>query len=81
MEGSDNDLLVITISKSDLFDMVTAVIMRIERFISMQAPQVMIDRAIDRVDKYNRVLEQSGYNHWTEKINQLKEKAHYESIQ
>ena len=81
MDEVDKDLLVITISKSDLFDMVTAVIMRTERFISMRAPQLIINRAIERLDKYNKILEESGYNHWTEKINQLKEKAHYEGIQ
>ena len=73
----DEDLvLAIEITQSDLFDMVTAVIMRAERFISMQAPKVIIERVIARAEKYNKILEESGYNHWTDKIIQLKEKAH-----
>lgn len=76
MSNPDSDVLVIEITKSDLFDMVTAVIMRTERFIAMQAPQIIIDNAIARAEKYNKILEESGYNHWTDKIIQLKEKVY-----
>ena len=81
MMDSENDLLVITISKSDLFDMIIGVIMRTERFIELQAPKVIINRAIERLERYTKVLEEAGYDHWAEKINQVKEKAHYDGIQ
>ena len=78
----DSKILVIEVLESDLFDMVTAVMVRAERFIEMKAPKVLIERAIDRAEKYNEILKRSGYNYWTdEKFKYLKEKAQYESIQ
>lgn len=82
MNENNPDVLVLEVSKSELFDMVTAMIVRAERFISLRAPLVLIDQIVDRAEKFNKILKESGYNHWTkEKFIDLKEKARYEGIQ
>lgn len=83
MDEEDNlDTLMIEISRSELFEMVTAMVNRAETLVKMRAPKVMVRNTIHRAEKFNKILKKSGYDHWEkEKFIELKEKAHYEGIQ
>lgn len=82
MEEGNLDTLLIEISRAELFEMVTALVNRAETLVSMRAPKIMVNKTIQRAEKFNRILKKSGYDHWEkEKFIDLKEKAQYESIQ
>lgn len=82
MEPENLDSLMIQISMSELFEMVTAMINRAEVLVNMRAPKAMVNQTIRRAEKFNKILKKSGYEYWTkQKFTELKEKAHYESIQ
>jgi hypothetical protein len=82
MEEHNLDALLVEISRAELFEMVTAMINRAEVLVSMRAPKVLVSQTIRRAEKFNKILKNSGYEHWTkEKFIDLKEKAQYESVQ
>lgn len=81
-EEHNLDALMVEISRSELFEMVTAMINRAEVLVNMRAPKVLVNQTIHRAEKFNKLLKKSGYDHWTkEKFIDLKEKARYENIQ
>ena len=81
-EEHNLDALLIEISRSELFEMVTAMINRAEVLVKMRAPKIMVNQTIHRAEKFNKILKKSGYDHWNKEIFiDLKEKARYESIQ
>ena len=81
-EGDNLDALMIQISRSELLEMVTAMINRAETLVNMRAPKVLVNQTIHRAEKFNKILKKSGYDHWTkEKFIDLKEKAQYENFQ
>lgn len=76
------DKLMVEISMSELFEMVTAMVNRAETLVRMRAPKVMVNQTIHRAEKFNKILKKSGYDYWEkEKFIELKEKAQYENIQ
>ena len=82
MEEGNLDALMIEISRSELFEVVTAMVNRAEVLVNMRAPKVMVNQTIHRAEKLNKILKKSGYDYWEkEKFTNLKEKARYESIQ
>jgi hypothetical protein len=81
-EGDNLDALMIQISRSELLEMVTAMVNRAETLVNMRAPKVLVNQTIHRAEKFNKILKKSGYDHWTkEKFIDLKEKAQYENFQ
>ena len=82
MEEGNLDALIIEVSRSELFEMVTAMVNRAETLVKMRAPKVVVNMTIHRAEKFNKILKKSGYDHWEkEKFIDLKEKAQYENIQ
>lgn len=82
MEEHNLDALLVEISRAELFEMVTAMINRAEVLVGMRAPKVLVSQTIRRAEKFNKILKNSSYEHWTkEKFIDLKEKAQYESVQ
>ena len=82
MEEHNLDALLVEISRAELFEMVTAMINRAEVLVNMRVPKVLVSQTIRRAEKFNKILKNSGYEHWTkEKFIDLKEKAQYEGIQ
>lgn len=82
MEEGNLDALMVEISLSELLEMVTAMINRAEVLVNMRAPKVAVNQTINRAEKFNKILKDAGYDHWTkEKFIELKEKAQYEGIQ
>jgi hypothetical protein len=82
MEDGNLDSLMVEISRSELFEMVSALVNRAEVLVSMRAPKGLVNQTIHRAEKFNKILKKSGYDHWTkEKFIDLKKKAQYESVQ
>lgn len=82
MESDNLDALLIEVSRSELFEMVTAMVNRAETLVNMRAPKVMVNQTIHRAEKFNKILKKSGYDHWEkDKFIDLKEKARYENFQ
>ena len=73
MEEGNLDTLIIEISRSELFEMVTAMVNRAETLVKMRAPKIMVSQTIHRAEKFNKLLKKSGYDHWEkEKFVELK---------
>lgn len=72
----------IDVTCSELFEMVSALIDRAGKFIEMTAPTPLIERTIDRADKFNRILKATGYDHFSkEKFVELRARLRSENIQ
>ena len=82
MMVESSEKLNIEVSYGELFEMVSALIMRAETFISMTAPKVLTIQTIERAQKFNEILKKGGYDHWTrEKFIEMKAKVQNENIQ
>lgn len=80
VEGSHK--IDVVISCSELFEMVSALIDKAGKFIEMTAPTPLIERTIDRAEKFNKILKQTGYDHWSkEKFVELRARVRHENIQ
>lgn len=70
------DTLMIEISRSELFEVVTALVNRAEKLVSMRAPKVVTSQTIYRAEKFNKILKKSGYDYWEkETFTALKEEV------
>lgn len=82
MEEGNLDTLIIEISRSELSEVVTAMVNRAETLVNMRAPKVLVRQTIHRAEKLNKILKRSGHDYYEkEKFIELKEKAQYESVQ
>ena len=68
--------VLIEMSMQELFEVVSALINRAEVLMSKQAPKATVYQTIQRAEKFNKLLKESGYDYWEdEKFMNLKARA------
>lgn len=74
--------VILEVSCAELFEVVASLIVRANTFIDIKAPIELINETISRAEKFNEVLKQAHYDHWSrEKFVELKGRARSENIQ